>query len=266
LKYLFWNTCKKVNRFLVAELLSSYDIDILSLAEFNDDPKETLEVLTSQNLKYYHVPQINCNRIHLFSKLPSSCFGHRTETSYYTIKEIEEPSIGPTLLCFVHLPSKLFMSEDDQMDESRLFKMEVEATKKECNVSDTIIMGDFNMNPFERGMAAASGIHSIPCRLTAQRGSREVKGRSFSMFYNPMWNLLGDSDDKPGSYYFAGAIHLNYFWHLLDQVIIRPSLIPHFRTDSLTIIDVIGTNKLVDDHHRPKISDHLPIYFVIGGK
>ena len=266
MKYLFWNTCKKVDRFLIADLLSLYDIDILSLAEFNDDPEETLAFLTSQNLKYYHVPQINCNRIHLFSKIPSSSFEHLTETSYYTIKKIEEPSIGPILLCLVHFPSKLFASESDQMDESRLFKTEVEKTETDFNISNTIIAGDFNMNPFERGMVAASGIHSIPCRLTAQRGSRVVKGRSFSMFYNPMWNLLGDNDNKPGSFYFGGASHLNYFWHLLDQVIIRPSLIPYFRTDCLAIIDSVGAYRLVDDYHRPKISDHLPIYFVIGGK
>ena len=45
------------------------------------------------------------------------------------------------------------------------------------------------------------------------------------MFYNPMWNLLGDAQEPYGTYYYAGNGHpINTYWNIYDQVIIRPAL------------------------------------------
>ncbi len=85
------------------------------------------------------------------------------------------------------------------------------------------------------------------------------------MFYNPMWNLFGDNDNKPGTFYYKKSAHLMYFWNTLDQVIIRPGLIDSFNSDSLEIISSVGEISLVDENHRPRLSDHLPIFFSIKG-
>ncbi|MCK4823091.1 hypothetical protein KA005_45445 [bacterium] len=147
------------------------------------------------------------------------------------------------------------------MVESQMFKQEIEMAEKQCQNYNTIIIGDFNMNPFEKGMVAASAIHSIPCSLTAKERKRVIKGREYSMFYNPMWNLFGDNDNKPGTYYYKKASHLVYFWNIFDQVIIRPELIDKFNSKSLEIISKAGEISLVDENHRPCLSDHLPIFF-----
>lgn len=188
-------------------------------------------------------------------------FEHRAETEYYTIKELLVPGGLRLLLAFVHFPSKLFMTDDDQMVESQIFKQEIEMSEKECNNYNTMVIGDFNMNPFEKPMATASAIHSIPCSLTAKEIKRVVKGREYTMFYNPMWNLFGDSDNKPGTYYYKKSTHLVYFWNMFDQVIIRPTLIDKFKSESLEIISKAGRISFVDKNHRPCLSDHLPIFF-----
>ncbi len=262
LTFLFWNVGQQNVSVELKEILKHKPVDILSLAEFKTNPNHLIQELQKENLHYYHVPQIGCKRIAIFSKLSPGYFEPRTETRYYTMKELCIPHRERLLIVFVHLSSKLYMSESDQMDESRIFKAEIERAEHDCNNDNTIIVGDFNMNPFERGMVAASGIHSIPCSLTAiKKKQRTVKDRQYTLFYNPMWNLFGDKDQKPGTYYHDQAKHVEYFWHILDQVVIRPKLIETFDVDSLEIITEIGNISLVDEDYQPSVSDHLPICF-----
>jgi hypothetical protein len=261
LKFVFWNIGRKPLINELKEILKDKKADILALAEFDGEANELLIALSNDNMNYYLIPQIGCQRITILSKIMPKHFHHRAETEYYTIKEISVPGGYKLLVVFIHFPSKLFMTDDDQMVESQMFKQEIEMAEKQCQNYNTIIIGDFNMNPFEKGMVAASAIHSIPCSLTAKERKRVIKGREYSMFYNPMWNLFGDNDNKPGTYYYKKASHLVYFWNIFDQVIIRPGLIDKFNSKSLEIISKAGEISLVDENHRPCLSDHLPIFF-----
>ena len=49
----------------------------------------------------------------------------------------------------------------------------------------TVLVGDFNMNPFESGMVGAAALHSAMSRQVWSRGSRTVKGHEYPFFYNP---------------------------------------------------------------------------------
>ena len=63
----------------------------------------------------------------------------------------------------------------------------------------TVIVGDFNMNPFEPGMAGILGFQAVMDRRIAQRITRTVDRKEYSFFYNPMWSRLGDlSKDHQG--------------------------------------------------------------------
>lgn len=80
------------------------------------------------------------------------------------------------------------------------------------------------------------------------------------MFYNPMWNFLGDFRKPYGTHY---ANESDIYWNIYDQVIIRPELRERFVDDSLRIITEIETLTLLDAKGHPAISDHLPITFEI---
>ena len=88
---------------------------------------------------------------------------------------------------------------------------------------------------------------------------------SFKMFYNPMWNLLGDFSFPPGTYYYSGNEVENSFWNVYDQVMIRPCLRGQFVDDELKILCETKKRKLIDANNQPdkSISDHLPIIFEI---
>lgn len=149
------------------------------------------------------------------------------------------------------------------MLEAAEFKREIEDCERRLGTRHTFIIGDFNMNPFETGMVAASAFHSIPCLKTAlsNNGKRKIKDREHNLFYNPMWNLLGDFDENPGTYFHSGSEQKEYFWNILDQVILRPELAKYLEKGSLKILRSIGDIQLVNRNGRPTLSDHLPINF-----
>jgi hypothetical protein len=80
-----------------------------------------------------------------------------------------------------------------------------------------------------------------------------------------MWGHLGDVvSQTAGSYFYDNAEHVNYFWNMFDQVLIRPELVSRFDSDQLRIITSVGHRSLVRPDGRPDgatYSDHLPIIF-----
>ncbi len=79
------------------------------------------------------------------------------------------------------------------------FKQEIELAEEESGHKNTVIFGDFNMNPFDKGMISAAALNSLPSLRIAKNESRIIQGPKHSFFYNPSWNLLGDLDDTPGT-------------------------------------------------------------------
>jgi hypothetical protein len=102
------------------------------------------------------------------------------------------------------------------------------------------------------------------CRRVAGEKSRVVQDREYQFFYNPMWNLLGDeSNGPPGTYYYRKAAPKALFWHMFDQVLIRPDLIDRFSVTELKIIEGDGQTSFIKNGFPDKTvaSDHLPIVF-----
>jgi hypothetical protein len=104
-------------------------------------------------------------------------------------------------------------------------------------------------------------------RRVASRETRTVQGREYRFFYNPMWSHFGDArNDTAGSYYYDAGEHVNYYWNMFDQVLLRPELAEHFDPTGLSIVRAVGERSLVRPDGRPDPangSDHLPILFEV---
>lgn len=147
---------------------------------------------------------------------------------------------------------------------------DIRKVERDMQPTRTILVGDLNMNPFEDGITGADGIHGVMSHsiVTAEnkRTKRTVQQREYEYFYNPMWGLFGDRTPGPSGTYFArstGAI--SYFWYMLDQVLVRPSLMGKLK--DVRILDSDGSQSLVTKSGRPDTkngSDHLPLLFRIG--
>jgi hypothetical protein len=130
----------------------------------------------------------------------------------------------------------------------------------------SIVLGDFNANPFDSPVASALGMNAVISQAIAQGDARRILSRSYRYFYNPMWNLLGDAvrGSAPATYYYRGSDTNELYWHMLDQVLIRPSLLNRFDIAALDIVTAVRTKQLTRANGTPdstRFSDHLPVVF-----
>lgn len=263
MKYLFWNTNKKdINKELI-KLIIELKCDIIALAEYTNLAKELVDALWMKGYFYVAVPKIGCDRIQILIKEEFRNIEHLDEQSYYTIKGITNDKEEFILITFLHLSSKLHAGEEDMLIFVKDIKQRLEALENKFNTKKSIILGDFNMNPFEKPMVMAAGFHALSCKRTAKMKKRRVKGKEYSTFYNPMWNNFGDNNIVPGSYFYATSKQTSYFWNIFDQVIVRPEISDYIR--NVKFINCIDNIKLINENGRPnaKISDHLPLYFEV---
>ena len=261
MKFLFWNTCKNANiNNVLSDLIVENNVDIAILAEYNSDLTKLISILSSRKTTVDEYITTGSDRIKMLGRI--SHVIPQTQSKYYSIQIIKNKYV----MCGVHLPSKLYTSTPGQRTIIiKQLLQDLVTLENEKNIKQTIIVGDMNENPYEECCLDARWLNSLPSRTDASRKARIIQKETFEMFYNPMWNLFGDFSGPPGTYYFNRNDTNNPMWHILDQVIIKPPLIPSFVNSSLKIIDKTSKISLLNTRGHPnkKISDHLPIFFEI---
>lgn len=263
LSILFWNLHKKAIVGLVAVIAAENNSDILILAEC-DDPYSILPSLDIHDGRRFAFTKSLDERFVVFSRLPDEsllALGVYQGLSFFRVS----PPVGnDILLVAAHLPSKLWLSEGDQAFQSRLCIKKIAEYESRVGHSRTVLVGDLNMNPYESGMVSLDGFHATPARALAKREYRMTRGERYPYFYNPMWNHLGDDHGPPGTYYHDAPGPSHGHWHLLDQVIVRPSLLGALPGQRVRIITNAGPKSLLkrDGSIDTQVgSDHLPISF-----
>jgi endonuclease/exonuclease/phosphatase family metal-dependent hydrolase len=142
-------------------------------------------------------------------------------------------------------------------------RTEIESMERKHAIDWTVLVGDFNMDPFSTPMVAATGFHGVRNKSIAHREARSIEARSYRFFYNPMWSFLTNAQDPVGgTHYFNPARPVNYFWHIYDQVLVRPALID--RLENIAIPEAAGNVSLVTKNGLPNVSDHLPLHFTLN--
>lgn len=260
MKYLFWNTHRNdsINEIL-SELIIENDISVILLAEYTADANELINLLALKNVSLNDYGSCS-ERIKIFGQVGN--IEYRTDTDHAIIRIINNKDI----LCCVHLNSKIYADHENQREILiEQIMNDIQEVEKELETENTIIVGDFNINPYDSACISARYFHAIPVYVETKRRMRTIAGKEYRMFYNPMWNLLGDEQQPYGTYYYSGNNTVNTYWNIYDQVIIRPALKERFVSDSLKIVKETETRFLLDNNGHPdkNISDHLPIVFEI---
>ena len=258
---LFWNTHKNANiNETICELAAENNASIVVLAEFVANVDDLLRCLLSQHgikMKRY---DSCCERIIIIGTVNN--VEVRFDSDHTTIQIVN----GKDILCCTHLNSKIYSDHEAQREIliEQLMR-ELRAVEKDIDSENTIIVGDFNINPYDSSCIDARYLHSLPIYEETRRKTRKIAGNEYAMFYNPMWRFLGDAEEPYGTYYHNNSSSVNTYWNLYDQVIIRPALRERFIDDSLKIITETQSKYLLDANGHPdkSISDHLPIIFEI---
>jgi hypothetical protein len=270
LTFLFWNINGRPLQALAAQLAAEQDVDVLLLAECEATPEMVLRELNGrQGLRFSPPdPSSACQRIAVYSRFSERLLALERapeEAGKYTFRRLEAPNQPPLLLGVVHLRSKLYQSPTSQAHATLGLRQAIERPERWLGDFRTVLVGDWNMGPFEEGMVSAAALHGVMTRRLANEVSRTVDGTEYRFFYNPMWGRLGDdTPGPPGTYYYRSAEHVAYFWHTFDQVLLRPSLLPFFHTEDLQVLQRVGTLPLLSRNGLPDravASDHLPLLF-----
>lgn len=263
-KILFWNTNKKELSKIIAQICREYDIDILILAEPGMDDVMLQKHLKNETQTVYIAPfnELSSRNIKFFFRYPTESIKPISDSYGVSIRELRSPLASPMLIAAVHLSSKLYADSNEQAAQTRQIIQSIKEAEENVGHDRTVVIGDFNMNPFEKGLVDADAFHSVMSQLIARKESRNVRKVKRKFFYNPMWSRMGDlSDGPPGTYYYQASKNFELFWNTFDQVLIRPDLLTTFRKETLKVVTEIGTNQFLetDKINQDDFSDHLPI-------
>jgi exonuclease III len=270
----FWNvdslrnleTDKREIPRCAAHLALEHSLDVLFLIECGM-PSESLMSAFKMGPEYYPIP---CGeRFRVLARFDPK-FMQRLSlpvpNDRFDIWHLKLPLQEDVLLSVVHGLDK----RNNSLAKQELFLQQVVAAvsyfENKIGHDRSIVLGDFNANPFEAPVASALGMNAVISREIAQGNPRRLFEQSYPYFYNPMWNLYGDTPrgSAPATYYYRGSDPHELYWHMLDQVLIRPSLLNRFDFSTLDIVTAVQGTQLIGAKGTPNrtlFSDHLPVVF-----
>ncbi len=261
LTFLFWNINRKPLASQVANIVKKYEVDIVVLAECLEENAISINKnLGVEQFIYFHS---NCTRIRIFAK---SSLGQIEEVFYNKRMTIRKLQINGESILFaaLHLLSKTNIPESVQYNDSIHYNNYICQEEQNADHHRTLVVGDFNMNPFEKGMADYISFNAVMTQGIAQKERRVVQSENYMYFYNPMWSLMGDLSKGVSGTYFYNEGYNVYQWQMYDQVLVRPQLLRYFDTESVQILKTDGEVNFLKDNgeiDKKKTSDHLPILF-----
>lgn len=260
LRILFWNLNKKDLQHQVCRIAKEKLANIIILIETDFDHKDMLDALRAQVLPTFCRPRSSPSRFEIFSC--DTCFD-LTELYAGDRISIRRLCYAETdlILGSVHLVDRRNWDQNNQSVQTALLVSEIARQESKLGHNRTILIGDFNMNPFDPGMNMAPGMNAMMTAKCIERGERIVQKQPYQYFYNPMWGLFGDRSPGPsGTYYHTSSSQGHYGWNMLDQVLLRRSLVPRF--ERVEILSAAGSRPLISQQGRPdtkSASDHFPI-------
>jgi len=294
LTFLFWNAggespkstpAKEVVarntrlRGIIANLAKAHAVDLLVVAECPLQQNDLLQELNRNNTKPYSRPDPNsqCERITIYPRFPQKAMSlsGASESSKYTCRRVRLPGRQEFLLFAAHFGSKLYKSDESQTLAAPVFSPVIREAEKRAHHDRTVLVGDLNLNPFDPAMVGAEGLNAVMTRALALQGSRTVDAKAYPFFYNPTWGCFGDSThevrpvghadhEPPGTCFYPARESCWYYWHVLDQVLLRPALLPFFLNRDLKVLTTDGSTSFLTGRgipDRDRISDHLPLLF-----
>jgi hypothetical protein len=261
--FLFWNLAGGDIPDIVASIVLEHQVDVVLLAENGIQPASLLQRLNTGNPSRYHfIPPVVRSKVDIFAGFLPEFIKPRADEPRATIRSLHLPGCQKILLCALHLDSPVNYDEANLNRKARKLNSVIRFEEKRARHSRTIVVGDFNLNPFSHGLTSADAFNAVMTLKVAQRRCRTLDRDNHPFFFNPMWGHFNDGTAKPGgTFYYKPSGHESLYWHMLDQVLIRPDLISQFDASSLRVLDVYSGGRLTKNSGTPKVSDHLPIIF-----
>jgi len=179
----------------------------------------------------------------------------------------------------VHLYSKVGNTERQQLWKNLPLVQKIkEFEQTSTSNNKTILIGDFNHNPFENDLSDPNMINGVGCKiLISTLTTNPLSKIDLNFWYNPMWNLMGDFDFRTNGNRVTGS-YFRYtedetpIWNLLDGFLLRPSLMDKVNYNLTEILSSTTKTKFLkpftirkdESLIKDDLSDHLPIKLTLN--
>lgn len=256
MKLAFWNVRQNDEAALL--LAEAERPDVLAIAECKA-PDQVVRALMALDRRWQQVSDTG-PRLALFSR-GLRCVARVGADRFCICRLRGRDGIALTVAA-VHFRSRMHATASDISIDCGALRQEIMAVERAVRHRNTLVMGDFNIDPYDFGLCDRRLMLGVMDRRLAARldASSDVQLRG-AVFYNPMWSRMGDdSPGPPGTYHASSEDHHDYRFHTFDQVLVRPSLVP--RLSAVTVPRRLGTVDLVSKMDLPRkaaVSDHLPV-------
>lgn len=271
MKIVFWNIRKNEDVQIIHQLVKKSAADLLFLAECPETLVAGIDYLEIMPPDIESIPK---------PKTKPKVRGFRTSNTYQVeCVEYEHPrlwfyTIGKTfekngelmfLLGTVHLVAKRYYKPTAQQSRAQRLMQRVkkiEETWKDIT-QNTIMIGDFNMNPFDPGMVIAEAFNSVCSQEIARKQSRMIDSEDYTFFYNPSWKIYaGVGNHVHGTYYYHTCKTDDFHWNNFDQVLLRPSILEKYDHRFEVLHETLNFD-LRKSNNNNKVPDHYPIMLEI---
>lgn len=161
--------------------------EVLILSETTQQSRRSVERLLFQH-GYTSRTQLKGNvRVAVYDKIITSNVVYLREDQRFTIL-IYKMDGQHIMIVGVHLDSPASYPDvnDRYVCATEQFGL-IEAIERIYKVEKTIIIGDFNMNPFDKGMVSELSLKATHCKRTALRTKSNKR-----YFFNPSWSIYSN--------------------------------------------------------------------------
>lgn len=259
-RIIFWNVNKNDLTNSVCAIAASTDADVIVLSENIIPSTDTLQRLQSEVSENFYYPEvISEKRFHCFCKDRTLDLSEIHSGSRTSVRKLK---IGQNrlLLALIHGFDPRNYDSESRQSFAQSLAGDMRLVKSQQKTNKLVLIGDFNMNPYDRGMNLAVGLNAMMTKACTSRGQRRLDEESYDFYYNPMWSLFGDNTDGPAGTIYDTSNQGPYGWSMFDQVIIHHSIVELFH--EVKIMTEAGTESLMNRNGRPNAnnaSDHFPI-------
>lgn len=257
MKILFWNCKHNISCEDIILLLKDENIDVAFFAEATSEwQNETLCKLND-----YVAGSVigNCKKIIYIHKTIIKSAIVR-EQGRYLITKITDSNTS-FIIGSVHMRDKRSSKDQERIHDCTLLADDMRNAENDNGISNSIIIGDFNCNPWETPMTLKYGLNAVMYKdvIKNHNGGCVYGEVSYKYYYNPMLSFVSEDEGKLGSIYNTNDVDTIY-WNIFDQVLISPTLVD--RLSKVELLKGFCGVSLVSNKGIPnkeKYSDHLPL-------
>ncbi len=263
LNILFWNLHRNAIEDYLTACIEEKQIDIAVLAEYRGINYEKLKDNLCGFYSLHQGLKADKTKVMLISR-NNIKINVIQELSRYVIYKIQT-LLKTYIIVGLHLEDRRNYDSDDRINTIKSITSDLERIERQFQCKNTIVIGDFNANPFDKEIVGYHGFNAVLFKAVMEECEvRTRQSNEKQRFYNPMIHYISEDTRMYGSYYYTSDSS-NLYWYCFDQVLFRKPLINDI--NSIQYIKKIGETDLIA-RSQPKscISDHLPLFVSIIGE